>query len=238
MNSVTKGLITLICVIGLQGCFSTPELTQSTEDSSAQPNVAQPTVAQPTVAQPADPFVLSKKPLTTQQQNVVEQVKGLMKTNDWKGAKETLSKVLVEDELPSSLWMLAGDIERRQGEQSDGEEQTGYFQQAKAHYQSALSANSSNYHALNRLGATARQLGQFKQALAYYNQAVEIRPTFAKAHLNRGILYDLYLGDKAAALRDYQHYQLLNRLNDRPENRLVKGWLADLNRQLAKVNRE
>ena len=230
MNSVTKSLLTLICVIGLQGCFSTPELTQSgsSEDSSSKP----------TLDQQADPFALSKKPLTTQQQNVVEKVRGLMETKDWPGARETLSKVLVEDKLPSSLWMLAGDIERSQGEQSDGAEQTGYFQQATAHYQSAVSANSSNYHALNRLGATARQLGRFRQALAYYNQSIEIRPTFAKAHLNRGILYDLYLGDKPAALRDYQHYQQLNRLNNRPENRLVKGWLADLNRQLAKVNRE
>ena len=234
MNSVTKCLLALICVIGLQGCFSTPELAKSTEDSG----VAQPDVAQPDVAQQADPFVLSKKPLTTQQKNVVERVKELMETNDWSGARETLSKVLVEDKLPSSLWMLAGDIERSQGEQSDGAEQTGYFQQAKAYYQSAVSANSSNYHALNRLGATARQLGQFRQALAYYDQSVRIRPTFAKAYLNRGILYDLYLGDKPAALRDYQHYQQLNRSNNRPENRLVKGWLADLNRQLAKVSRE
>ena len=54
---------------------------------------------------------------------------------------------------------------------------------------------------------------------------------FSQAYLNRGILYDLYLGEKSLALNDYELYQALS--ND--ESRQLKGWIIDLQRQIKRA---
>jgi tetratricopeptide (TPR) repeat protein len=98
----------------------------------------------------------------------------------------------------------------------------------------ALLLNPENYFAHNRLAALLRQQGQFKQAEVHYQKAIASWPGFAEVYLNRGILYDLYLGDKQQAL---EHYQLYQALIDAPERR-VKGWIADLARQINAAQQE
>ncbi len=53
----------------------------------------------------------------------------------------------------------------------------------------------------------------------------------ADTHLNLGILYDLYRGEKKAALQHFSRYQELQLSDDR----VVAGWIADLERQLNSV---
>jgi tetratricopeptide (TPR) repeat protein len=92
----------------------------------------------------------------------------------------------------------------------------------------AISANALNYLAHNELALVLRQQGQFKQALNHYELAIKSWPAFALGYLNRGILYDLYMGDKSLALSDYELYQALSNDNSRQ----LKGWIIDLQRQL------
>jgi lipoprotein NlpI len=73
-----------------------------------------------------------------------------------------------------------------------------------------------------------RHQGQFQQALSHYELAIKSWPAFEQAYINRGILYDLYMGEKSLALADYELYQALS--ND--DSRQLKGWIIDLQRQI------
>ena len=118
----------------------------------------------------------------------------------------------------SGSWVNLADIAQLQGNR----------QQAIDYLRSAISCNDTNYLAHNRLAMLYRQEGQFNLALQHYNLALESWPAFTKARLNRGILHDLYLGNKTQALEDYEVYQALLTEPDRQ----VKGWIADLERQV------
>jgi tetratricopeptide (TPR) repeat protein len=117
-------------------------------------------------------------------------------------------------------------------------------------YDLALSLNPDNFKAANRRALLHRELGEFTQALALYTQAIESNPIHAVSYRNRGVLFDLYLGDKAAAISDYQTYSdllayqqaqtdgeagvMVSSLDAKAlkrEARRVDGWLIDVGRQ-------
>jgi len=105
---------------------------------------------------------------------------------------------------------------------------------AANYYQQAIGANQHNYFAHNRLAKVYREQGQFELAENHYKQAIDSWPAFDKAYLNLGILYDLYLGKKVQALRQYETYQGLQ-INP---GRKVNGWIADMKRQIARANQQ
>lgn len=137
-------------------------------------------------------------------------------------AEKILTRLSAEHPKLSGPYLQRGDIYLL----GEGEDK---FERAEAQYRLALSVNQHNYHARNRLAQVLRQQGQFADAEEQYKKAIASWPAFKPAYLNLGILYDLYLGDKSKALEHYQTYQALN---DKPE-RKVKGWIADLSRQVA-----
>ncbi|MCF6258447.1 MAG: tetratricopeptide repeat protein [Gammaproteobacteria bacterium] len=110
-----------------------------------------------------------------------------------------------------------------------------YFQQnelekAKAAFQASLKINPKNIVSLNHLGIISRGAGEFEQALTYYEKALQIDPDYAYAHLNFGILLELYMGKLPEALEHYQQYQKLT-----PEEDVeVKKWIVDLGRRAKK----
>lgn len=73
-------------------------------------------------------------------------------------------------------------------------------------------------------GLAFRQAGQFDKARAAYEQALQLDPQLAPAVLNLGILLDLYLGDSARALTQYERYLALTPQGDAS----VSKWIADL----------
>jgi Flp pilus assembly protein TadD len=111
-----------------------------------------------------------------------------------------------------------GIIALREG---DREAAAGYFNKA-------LEGNPANTEALNFLGVMAREGGRFTEAENYYRKALEVDPKFASAHLNLGMLLELYLGQFEEAL---QHYETYQSLQSEPDPK-VKNWIADLNNRL------
>jgi tetratricopeptide (TPR) repeat protein len=123
----------------------------------------------------------------------------------------------------SGPWVQLGDIAL-----SVEKDQKQALTNAYTHFFKATQVNPHNYRARNRLAKVLRQQGRFKEAEAEYKKALESWPSFANGYKNLGILYDLYIGNKQAALDNYQVYQALQ---EKPE-RKVRGWIADLTRQI------
>jgi len=99
---------------------------------------------------------------------------------------------------------------------------------AEEAFQQAIIRSNKDAVAYNHLGILQRYKGQFEEARNQYQQALRIDSNYALAHLNLGILFDLYLQDLKLALQHYQRYQALI---DKEDSR-VAGWIVDIQRRL------
>lgn len=100
--------------------------------------------------------------------------------------------------------------------------------EAVAALEQAVVANPANCDARTELGVLLRRRGEFEAAEAHYLACLEYQPDYEAAHLNLGILYDLYLGRLNEALAAYRRYQ---DLVGEPDKR-VNIWVVDLERRL------
>ena len=73
-----------------------------------------------------------------------------------------------------------------------------------------------------------RRAGNFDAARSAYEKALIADPAHAKAQLNLGILYDLYLQRPAQALTAYEAFQAAQDEAD-PQ---VDIWIADVKRRV------
>jgi len=99
---------------------------------------------------------------------------------------------------------------------------------AEQAFKQAIAGDNKDAVAHNHLGVLQRQKGEFNEARDRYRRAIEIDSDYASAHLNLGILFDIYLQDLKQALRHYQKYQSL--ISE--EDTQVNGWIVDIERRL------
>lgn len=100
--------------------------------------------------------------------------------------------------------------------------------QAEEAFKNALAIYPDNPYTLNMLGIVLREQGMFDKAKQSYEKALIIDKHYAKAHLNLGILLDLYLRDLPLALDHFEQYQSLQQ----ESNKQVSGWIKDLKRRI------
>jgi Flp pilus assembly protein TadD len=94
----------------------------------------------------------------------------------------------------------------------------------------AIEINPNRPDTYNQLGIVLRSAGQFRAARDAYERALHFDSNYAYAHLNLGILYDLYLRDASKALDHYERYQSLLPAQDQQ----VSKWVVDLKRRTQK----
>lgn len=99
---------------------------------------------------------------------------------------------------------------------------------AEQAFQEAISRSKKDAVAYNHLGILLRYKGQFEEARKRYQRAIAIDSNYAYAHLNLGILFDIYLQDLKMALQQYEKYQAL--IGE--EDKQVAGWITDIQRRL------
>lgn len=102
--------------------------------------------------------------------------------------------------------------------------QAGKWDEAVAALEKAVKANAQQPIYANQLGIAYRQQGQFAKARDAYERAIALDANYAAAHLNLGILHDLYLVDRAKALPEYERYLTLTPSGDAT----VAKWVTDL----------
>jgi len=105
---------------------------------------------------------------------------------------------------------------------------SGKLQDAEKTLLLATQRGEPNAAAFNQLGIVYRQLGKFKEADAAYSRALTIDTNYALAHLNLGVLCDMYLDDPQRALASYESYL---RLAPNPDAR-VTSWTKELRSRL------
>ena len=119
----------------------------------------------------------------------------------------------------ASPWTNLGIIYARAGREKD----------ALAALDQALMLAPGDCAPLVQTGVLMRKRGEFGEAEKAYLSCVRDEPDNAAAHLNLGILYELYLGRLEDAMRSYQRYQSVS---DAPDAR-VAIWIATLARRVA-----
>lgn len=96
--------------------------------------------------------------------------------------------------------------------------------QAIASFARAIAANGSNAFAYGWLGILYRESSDYAHAEQAYRKAIELKPEDAAAHLNLGILYEIYLKRPAEALTQYREYQRIAG----QKNLMVGIWIRQL----------
>lgn len=90
----------------------------------------------------------------------------------------------------------------------------------------AADRNPHSVVAQTLLGVVYREEGRFEDARRAYQRALALDADYAEAHLNLGILLDLYLRQPEEALKHYERYREI-----RPSDAArVEPWITDLRR--------
>jgi Flp pilus assembly protein TadD len=97
---------------------------------------------------------------------------------------------------------------------------------------SATKRGEPSAAAFNQLGIVYRKLGRFKEADAAYSEALRIDPSYALAHLNLGVLCDMYLQQPQRALTELERYM---QLATAPDPR-VSAWVKELQGRVGKAS--
>ncbi len=225
--SFKRLLIVSTSVLLLSACMTTTSEHGENDLSQSQSNEVQANAEETTVVSAQNHYLAAKRTFSSEQQSVFNSAIALTTSGDFEQASHVLQGINVTDETPSAYWVLKGDIAKALGD----------TQLAQSAYETAIEHNQYNHFALNRLGALAREQGDFKRANHYWNEALAAWPNNPLVHLNMGILHDLYLGDKVTALFHYHQYQTIAQApNANPEQRTLKSvqrWIKDVERQLA-----
>ena len=107
------------------------------------------------------------------------------------------------------------------------------LKEAETTFKKAIELNSSDAVAYNHIAIIMRHRGDFSDALKMYRLAIESDPEYANAHLNLGILQDMYMHELPDALQQYMRYQELT--NDK--DKLVAKWIIDIERRIKQDKR-
>lgn len=104
----------------------------------------------------------------------------------------------------------------------------GDVKEAQRYVEIALSKNPNMAQSWNLSGYLALQDGKIKSAQQHYQRAIEINPSYALAHYNLALLYDIYLQDVANAVQHYEQY--LSHSTEKDQK--TKDWLEGLKASL------
>lgn len=165
-------------------------------------------------------------PISAALQSDFDKALSLMKKGAYREAIPVLEAILAEnDQLPGAQINLAIACMNVEPEGRDGERQReANLKKAEQALTRAVEVNPDDAVAHHQLGLLYRKTGRFAEARKAYEQAISIESTYALAHLNLGILCDIYLQQLECAIDHFEKYRALAP----EEGDKVNLWLSDL----------
>lgn len=134
--------------------------------------------------------------------------------NNLDESKSLLDDLVAQTDRLSGPWVMLGDIAVEKNQLSVANE----------HLIKAIKINKNNVNAYLRLAKVQRLQGQFLQAQHTYASVLSIWRDFPEAHLNLGVLYDVYLNDPRKARDHMLAYQFLSQ----EKNQQVDLWIKEI----------
>jgi tetratricopeptide (TPR) repeat protein len=198
-------LAALLCAALLAGCASAPAVVSKPVEAIAQA-VTSVTSAAATVVPEA--------PIDGQAQRDFDAAKAALRAGRTADAERGFRDLAARHPELGGGHANLGLILRGQGKHAE----------SVAALERAVKASPRQPVFLNQLGVSRRHHGQFAKAREAYESALALDANFADAHLNLGVLLDLYLGDATLALVHYERYLALSPSGDAA----VGKWVADL----------
>lgn len=198
-------LAALLSAALLAGCASAPAVISKPVEAVQQ------AVTTVTTAAAA---VVPEAPIDPQAQRDFEAAKASLRAGRTADAERQFRELAARHPELGGAHANLGSILRGQGKHDE----------SIAALERAVKASPKQPVFLNQLGVSYRHKGQFKKAREAYESALVLDPDYADAHLNLGVLLDLYLGDAALALGHYERYLALTPSGDAA----VGKWVADL----------
>ncbi len=194
-----------LALVFVTGCANVPKFKKPITTISSSKVKTEKIAGQPS-------FRVSKKTATAYNAALKH-----MRTKNYEVAINEMKKVARMDKRISGPWVNIGLAHKELGDKK----------QAKASFEKALSINPNNPYALNYLAIMNREEGEFEKAEGLYKKALSAYPDYQNAHLNLGILCDLYLRKIECALEHYQNYLKLTGSQDKQ----VTSWVKQLEKQ-------
>lgn len=106
--------------------------------------------------------------------------------------------------------------------------QRGDIATAKTYNDLVLSFDSPSAETLNLAGLIAVEMGAYQHAQQHYETALAKAGSFANAHYNLALLYDIYFQDLPKAIHHYERYLSAIPQVDEP----VQQWVEELKRNV------
>ncbi len=167
------------------------------------------------------PFLAAINPYEQQKGRIDKEVvmdfieaRKAFKRKDYKECTARLEHIIEKDKSLAGPWVMLGNIALAQDDS----------EAAMAYFKKAISTNKLNVNAYLPLAKLQREKGEFILAQNTYAAALAVWKDFPEAHLNLGILYDLYLNDPLQAQQHLEAYQFLTGYKDEK----VAEWLEEI----------
>jgi tetratricopeptide (TPR) repeat protein len=199
--------LAVLAVLG--GCASAPEAVKKHVEA-----VQQAVSGAATAATNAAAAVVPEKPVDPEAQRAFDNARSALRAGRTADAERGFRDVAARYPDLGGAHANLGLILRNAGKHDE----------SVAALERAIKASPRQPVFFNQLGVSYRHKGQFAKAREAYESALALDPNYADAHLNLGVLLDLYLGDNALALVHYERYLALSPAGDAA----VGKWVADL----------
>lgn len=217
----TVWLACLFSVVAVAvGCASTPKSSETAEEE-----IVVPEGELPPLEPIPNPYLLQKKKVPEKLASAFAAGTAQMQSSNWPEAEMQFLNLTAQYPDYSGPWVNIGVCQWRQEK----------FKEAAASFEKAISVNSLNPDAYVLYGVMEREQGEFEKAEALYKKAIAVWPHNAAAHLNLGILFDMYRGQFDDALK---HLEMSARIEGANASKELKGWIIDIKRRQAKMTRE
>ncbi len=211
-------MVCSVFLLMLSACSTQPFIgSTAPAEPLAKNSTVEVAVREPVIS----PYLRGREPVPREAQKLFDKSRAALEQGNEDAAVEQLHLLVVSYPQLSGPSLNLALLYQQRGENEN----------AQYWFKQSITRNSNNLLAYNQYAIFLREQGHFTQSEQIYLRALEVWEPYPDTHRNLGILYDLYRGDKKNALQHFYRYQELLETQDR----VVAGWIADLERQLTTV---